>query len=118
MLNDGTTKVFFNTSGNIGEINSAAKNILKFIESNEIEDDFTNRLAKEVIKVKENKEWKVEYMTLLMREREKYREGEIKGTIKTCKNFNLSFKETVLYISENFNLSSQESEEIVRKEWI
>jgi len=118
MLNDGTTKVFFNTAGNIGGINSAAKNILKFIESNETEDDFTNKLAQEVKKVKENKEWKVEYMTLLMREREKYREGEIKGTVKTCKNFNLSFQETVRYISENFNLSSQESEEVVRREWV
>ncbi len=48
-------------------------------------------------------------MTLLMREREKYKEGiaegEIKGAVKTYKNFNLSFQETVQYLIDNFNLS-------------
>lgn len=117
LLNDGTVKIFFNTGGRKGKINKDAESILKFIESNKTEDDFTEKLAQEVQKIKENKEWRVEYMTLLMREREKYREGEIKGTIKTCKNFNLSFQETVHYISENFNLSFEESEEAVKKDW-
>ena len=35
-----------------------AKRILKFIESNAAEDDFTKRLAAEVQKIKENKEWR------------------------------------------------------------
>lgn len=117
-FNDGTSKIFFNTAGSNGKINKEAKTILKFIAGNKTEDDFTERLALEVRRIKENKEWKVEYMTLLMREREKYREGEIKGTVRTCKNFNLSFQETVHYISENFHLSLQESEEIVKKDWV
>lgn len=121
-LNDGTTKIFFNTAGTKGKINKKADSILKFIASNETGDDFTEKLAQEVRKIKENKEWRVEYMTLLMREREKYKEGmeigEMKGSIKTCKNFNLSFQETVRYISENFNLTWQESEEIVKKDWV
>ena len=66
---------FFNTTGTKGNLNKQAVNVLKFIEDNTIEDDFTKRLAQEVQKIKENKEWKVEYMTLLMREREKYQEG-------------------------------------------
>jgi len=75
LLEDGTTKIFFNTTGTKGNINEDAKNILKFIENNTTEDDFTEKLAQEVKRVKENKEWRVEYMTLLMREREKYKEG-------------------------------------------
>ncbi len=79
ILKDDTTKIFFNTKGKKGNISKEAKRILKFIESNAAEDDFTKRLAAEVQKIKENKEWKVEYMTLLMREREKYKEGEADG---------------------------------------
>ena len=73
-LNDDTTKLFFNTKGTKGNISKEAKGILKFIESNTAEDDFTKRLATEVQKIKENKEWKMEYMTLLMKEQEKYKD--------------------------------------------
>lgn len=78
-LNDGTTKIFYNTKGTTGRIRWDAKKILNYMESNAPEDDFTNKLAREVQKVKENKEWKVEYMTLLMREREKFIEGKAEG---------------------------------------
>ena len=79
LLNDGTVKVFFNTAGTKGRINKDAKNILKFIEGSAATDSFTGKLEQEVIKIKENREWQVEYMTLVMREREKYNEGRIKG---------------------------------------
>lgn len=78
-LNDGTTKVFFNTKGTRGRVSKEAKKALRFIGGEAAEDGFTERLAEEVRKVKENKEWKVEYMTLLMREREKYKEGRAEG---------------------------------------
>lgn len=118
LLNDRAYKIFFNSVGNKGKISKEAKNILKFIANNTTEDDFTEKLAQEVQKIKENKEWQVEYMTLLMREREKYKEGEIRGAVKACKNFNLSFQETVQYLIDNFNLSLQEAEEDVEKHWI
>ena len=79
VLEDGTYKIFFNTKGTKGSISEDAKNILKFIENNTVEDDFTEKLSHEVQKIKENKEWQVEYMTLLMREREKYNEGIEQG---------------------------------------
>lgn len=78
-MNDGTTKVFFNTAGTKGRINKDAKNILEFIECGAAGDSFTEKLAQEVIKIKENKEWQAEYMTLMMREREKYNEGKNAG---------------------------------------
>ncbi len=33
LLNDGTVKIFFNTTGTKGRINKDVKNILEFIES-------------------------------------------------------------------------------------
>lgn len=64
-------------------------------------------------------------MALLMREREKYKEGvadgrvegEIQGAVQACKNFNLSFQETVQYMIDNFNLTLQEAEDNVNLHW-
>ena len=74
-LDDGVTKMFFNTKGVKGSISDAAQNFLNFIESNEAVDDFTKRLKDKVDSIKENKEWRLEYMTLMMEYREKYNEG-------------------------------------------
>lgn len=126
LLGDGTAKIFFNTTGTKGDIREDAKNILKFIENNTTEDDFTEKLAQEVQKIKENKEWQVEYMTLLMREREKYKEGitdgmaegEIKGAVETYEEVGFSFQETVKRVAEKFGFSLQQSEEAVNKHWM
>lgn len=60
-------------------------------------------------------------MTLLMREREKYNEGiaegVIQGAVQACKNFNLSFQETVQYLIDNFSLTFQEAEDDVTRYW-
>ena len=122
LLKDGTAKIFFNTTGTKGNISEDTKNILKFIENNTTEDDFTEKLAQEVRKIKKNKEWQVEYMTLLMREREKYKEGvaegEIKGIVETYEDLGFSFQETVNRIAEKFGFSVQQSEEEVHKYWV
>ena len=126
LLSDGTVKIFFNTTGTKGRINKDAKNILKFIESSAAEDDFTGKLAQEVVKIKENKEWQVEYMTLMMREREKYNEGRIAGRIEgriegavaTYEEMGLSFSETASHVARKFNMPLYEAEENVKKYWV
>ena len=42
-------------------------------------------------------------------------EGEIKGAVETCKNFNKTLEETIQYISVNFTV--QQAEEEVKKYW-
>lgn len=64
-------------------------------------------------------------MTLLMREREKYKEGvadgkaegEIKGAVETYKELELSFSETVKRIAKKFGFSLQDAEETVSRYW-
>ncbi len=119
LLNDGTVKIFFNTTGTKGRINKDVKNILEFIEGGAAGDGFTEKLEQEVIRIKENKEWQVEYMTLMMREREKYNEGRIEGAVATYKEeMGLSFSETASRIARKFNLSLYEAEESVKKYWV
>lgn len=130
-LNDQTTKIFFNTKGTKGSISKDAKKILEFIESNSAEDDFTKRLEEEVQKIKENKEWKVEYMTLLMREREKYKEGytegeiageargkaegEARGIIDFALDLGYSNEEILTVLQKKLGVTKQQADDYLRK---
>lgn len=114
-LDDGTTKVFFNTKGVKGRIHSSLRAFLDFIDSSKAEDDFTRRMEQEVKKIKENKEWRVEYMTLLMREREKYEDGlergEIKGTISFALDLDYSNDQIVSVLQRKFKMTEEQAQE-------
>ena len=49
--------------------------------------------------------------------REGIREGEIKGAVETCKNFNMTLEKTIQYISDHFDVSLQQAEDEVKKYW-
>lgn len=113
-LNDGTTKIFYNTKGTTGRISRDAKKILNYMESNAPEDDFTNKLAREVQKVKENKEWKVEYMTLLMREREKFIEGKAGGIIDTLLDLGYNNDRILDTLEKKLHISRTQAENYLK----
>ena len=83
-LGDETVKVFINTRGISDEVSPELKSIFAYFNGDSVSaegtsDKFVTELQKEVEKVKKNKEWRLEYMTLQMREMEKYEEGIEKG---------------------------------------
>ena len=47
--------------------------------------------------------------------REGIREGEIKGAVETCKNFNMTLEKTIQYISDHFDVSLQQAEDELKK---
>ena len=51
-------------------------NFLRFVHTGEPTDKFTDALLNEVNVVKRNEKWEVEYMTLLMRDRENIKYGD------------------------------------------
>lgn len=114
LLNDGTSKVFFNTAGTNGKISRDAKSILKFIESGTAEDEFTERLEREVCKIKENKEWKVEYMTMLMRERERYNEGKALGIIEFATDVGYSDEQIAAVLQKKLAIDAGQAEEYLK----
>ncbi|MDO4329979.1 MAG: Rpn family recombination-promoting nuclease/putative transposase [Lachnospiraceae bacterium] len=81
-LNDGTAKVFLNAKGRRGSADPALKEFLSYLDSGQIKGDFAKRIEKEVKRVRENKEWRREYMTLLMRDRENLEKGRKEGEEK------------------------------------
>ena len=78
-LDDGTTKIFLNALGTKGEVSPELKAFLRYVAGNKSDDEFVKELDAEVVKIRESKEWRHEYMTLLMRDRENVEKGIEQG---------------------------------------
>ena len=78
-LKDGSIKVFLNASGDFHGLSEELKNLMSYISKGDIRGEFVKRLDSEVRKAKTHEEWRTEYMTLLMRDKQKYNEGLSEG---------------------------------------
>lgn len=74
-LCDETTKVFINAAGTANDVSEDMKNFLEYLKGNGVQSDFTRRIAEEVSKARTHEEWKVEYMSLILRDHEMRAEG-------------------------------------------
>jgi len=63
-LNDGTTKIFLNATGTIGDIDSEIKNFLEYVGTGKVEGNFTCKIDNRLKEIKNREETGVEYMTL------------------------------------------------------
>lgn len=87
-LNDGAHKLFLNASAYEREETPEVKHFLQYVAENKVnnEDAFISRVAKRIEAIKTNREWRVEYMTLYVREmeikEESLAEGLAKGMVK------------------------------------
>lgn len=78
-LNDGTAKIFLNTEGTAEDVGRDLKAFLDYVGGREPESGFVKKLEEEVKRAKKNREWRREYMTLLMRDRENLERGLKQG---------------------------------------
>lgn len=86
-LKDGTSKVFFNTKDYYKEKSEDAKSFLEYIEKEKLnENNFVKKIEQKIRNIKENKEWRAEFMTILMREqeiaRDNFEKGMAEGVVK------------------------------------
>ncbi len=79
LLDDDATKVIVNANGHRDNLTKAQIAFLDYVAGKEPSDEFTERLSREVYKARNREEWRVEYMTLLQRDREKFAEGREEG---------------------------------------
>jgi predicted transposase/invertase (TIGR01784 family) len=76
-LDDETTKIFLNSTGDTMGVQEDLKAFLDYINTNHVSDNsFVRALDEEVHKAIENKEWRREYMTLYMRDQENIEKGK------------------------------------------
>ena len=81
------------------------------------DDDFVKKLEEAVKEAKKNREWRHEYMTLLMRDQENMEKGMEKGIlgmVSTLKDLEIPDTIIVQKIQEKFRFSKEEAERYVR----
>jgi len=79
VLGDDTTKVFINAAGTADDVSSEMKEFLDYLQGKGAQNDFTRRIANEVDKARVYEEWRVEYMSLLLRDQEMRAAGRAEG---------------------------------------
>ena len=78
-LEDGTTRIFFNTKGNLEDAPEELRELLQYIETNQPENTFTKQLDHEVECAKKNEKWRREYMKELLHDFDMKEEGRREG---------------------------------------
>ena len=59
---DETTKIILNTKGTMNDVSSVMKRLLDYIDGQEASNEFTNALETAVRSVKNNENWRMEYI--------------------------------------------------------
>ena len=78
-LGDKTMKIFLNAGGTKGNISGELKKFLKYVDSGKPEGGLSEDIDAGVLRVRENKEWRREYMSLYVELRDKYLKGHAEG---------------------------------------
>ena len=81
-LKDGAVKIFLNADSDQNDVSKELKAFLDYVAGKEPEDDFIKRLEEAVEQARKNREWRHEYMTLLMRDQENIEKGMEEGMKK------------------------------------
>ena len=127
-LDDGTVKVFLNSESGMDDVSRELKAFLDYVAGRKSEDSFVMRLEEAVREAKKNREWRHEYMTLLMRDQENIEKGfeqgiekgiekgKIWGSISMCRDFGMSDDMISKKLQEKYHLSEEEAMEYLQVE--
>lgn len=116
-LGDGVVKIFLNADGKMNDVSRELKAFLDYVAGKKSEDAFVNKLEEAVKAAKKNREWRREYMTLLMRDQENIEKGiekGIRGMVSALKELNIPDATIMQKIREKFDLSGEEAESYIR----
>jgi len=114
-LNDETKKIFFNTTAYEEAEDEAVREFLKYVNGGDSNHPFVKTIKDKVEQVKSNKEWRLEYMTLYMREQE-MRDEYIKIFVEALKSFNIPIQSIIEQLMERFDLTKDEADSFINQE--
>ena len=119
-LNDGTRKIFFNAKSYAKAEDEDVREFLRYVNGEKSENSFVQVIDNKVAKVKSSKEWRREYMTLLMRERDiekrtrkETRAEDIQTLIASLRFFGISDEEILQQLVERYHLTSDKANEFL-----
>lgn len=114
-MGDGAVKIFLNASGTQDDVSKELRAFLDYVAGEKPEDSFVEKLEEAVKEAKKNREWRHEYMTLLMRDRENVQKGKIYGMISAYKELNISEDIILKKLRDKFQLSEEEAKEYMQE---
>ena len=119
LLGDDTAKIFLNTESNMEDVNQKLIAFLDYVAGKKSDDSFVQKLENAIKIAKQNREWRHEYMTLLMRDQENIEKGmEIgtaRGIIETGIDFGLSEEELLRRLQDKLNITIESAKEYLEK---
>ena len=119
-MGDEAVKIFLNTEGTLDDISKELMAVLNYVagrKSDDTEDSYIKKLEEAVKEAKKNREWRHEYMTLLMRDQEnveKGREQGIFGMISALRDLDIPDSTILQKLQEKFLLTKEEAQEYLR----
>ena len=126
-LKDGTTKIFLNAKGTMDDVSPELKAFLDYVAGKKPADPFVDELEEAVKNARKNREWRHEYMTLLMRDQENIEKGmeigtargmeigKAEGIIETGIDFGLSEGELLKRLQDKLNITFESAQEYLEK---
>lgn len=78
-LDDDAVKIILSTKGTMDDVSPEMKRILDYIDGKGASDKFTEELEEAVRSARQNKRWRLDYMTLEYEYRQRYLEGKEEG---------------------------------------
>ena len=84
-MGDEAVKIFLNAKGTMDDVSEELKAFLDYVAGKKPKDAYVERLEEAVKEAKKNREWRHEYMTLLMRDQENVKIGEKRGEERLAK---------------------------------
>ena len=105
VLNDAAVKLVVNTKGKTGEISLALKTLIRYMDSGETGDEYTDRLNREVTSIRMDEKWRHDFMTLAQKFTEKEYVGDHKRVVKQVRGshneFPVDFLAKILQVPED-----------------
>ena len=96
------------------DVNEELRAFLDYAAGKNTRDTFVQELDEAVKEAKKNREWRHEYMTLLMRDQINVEKGieqgieqGIEGTVSILKNLDIPLQTILIKIQEQYNLSPE-----------
>lgn len=78
-LNDGSKTVFVNSKEDLSKASPEVGSFLTYLEKHEHTDDLTESIDQAIQSIRDQHEWRLEYMTLLERDAINRAEGRVEG---------------------------------------
>lgn len=78
-IGDGATRIFLNTKGMQNDVSSSLRAFLDYVDGKLCEDSFVQELEEAVSEARKNREWRHEYMTLMLRDQDNIEKGREEG---------------------------------------